>query len=215
MPTQKHILITGAAGGIGSAIKKTLEKEGNRVTSVRRDEADLSSYANIAKFEQKISSDRLQFDWLVLAHGFIDSETDFEHQAPENIKRTFAINTLAGIYFAQLFLKHVSAGGGIIFIASTAGLHGNDIYPVYAASKAAINTFAKALARRYKGRRFYSVCPGPTDTAMWQKIGGAHDDAQDPADVAKAVTEIISGAYTSGDVIVVRDGHISLATTDT
>lgn len=214
MVNQKHILITGTTGGIGFAIKEMLEKAGNYVTEVNHTEVDLSSYADVEKFEKKISDDGLRFDWLVLAHGFIDPETDFERQTYKNIDRTFAVNTLSNIYLTKLFLKHVRVGGGIIFISSTAGLYGNSIFPVYAASKGAINTFVKALTHGYKNHSFYSVCPGPTETAMWQKIRGTRNDAQSPLAVAKVIEDILHGVYTRGDIIIVRNGEVSLATSE-
>ncbi len=208
----KTVLLTGASGGIGAAIKELLEQEGNTVISIDHAEVDLSSYAEIEKFEQKIASEGMRFDWVVLSHGFIDTETDFKEQTLENIERTFMLNTLSHLYLTKLLLRHLNPGGGIVFISSTAGINGNGFYAAYSASKGAINTFAQALARRYEEYSFYSLCPGPTDTAMRQKIGGG-EGAQASVEVAKAVSSILGGAYTSGDVIVVRKGEVSLAST--
>ena len=207
------ILLTGANGGIGSAIAGALKKNGDTVVEVNRAQTDLSSFEAIGALEKKIASEGTIFDWLVFAHGFIDAETNFEQQTLSNIELTFQLNTFSVIYLTQLFLKHLKLGGGIVFIASTAGIYGNGALPVYSASKAAVNTFAQALARSDSGHTFYSICPGPTETAMWHKIGGESGRAQDPSVVANLAAQLVSknSPYKSGDVIVVRDEKISVA----
>ncbi|HYF12704.1 MAG TPA: SDR family oxidoreductase [Candidatus Paceibacterota bacterium] len=205
------ILLTGASGGIGSAIRESLEKNGARVLGFDHTNADLSSYEGVKKIDEKVDNERL--DWLVCAHGFIDFETDFLKQTPENIKTTFDINTLSLFYLAQMALPRLNPGGGMIFISSTAGLAANGRYSAYSASKAAVNALAQALARNQPDFTFISVCPGPTNTPMRENL--AHDAAkqQSPAAVAEVIKNIIEGQgdYKSGDIIVVKNGEVSKA----
>ena len=164
------ILLTGATGGIGSAIKARLQ------------EHDLTCIAHSdTKTEES-------FDWLICAHGILD-ESD--------LLGTFVANTLSSIHLAQTVKAK-----NIIFISSTAGINGNTSYPIYAASKAALNIYCKSIPN------CYALCPGPTDTPLIKHLD---IQKQSPTKVAKAVEHIMLGKYKSGDVITIRDGHESLS----
>ncbi|MSU74408.1 SDR family oxidoreductase [Candidatus Kaiserbacteria bacterium] len=207
------ILLTGAGGGIGSATKAVLEASGAHVIAVGRQDADLTSYEEVKALCKRIAKDA-PLDWLVFAHGFISTETEFEKQKPADIKLTFDLNILSDIYLTQLLLPSVRKGGGVIFISSTAGLNPNGKYATYSASKAAVNAFSQALARNKPEHTFFSVCPGPTNTTMRERV--AHDATmqQSPDVVARVVADIVakSSGYKSGDTILVRDGEVSIAT---
>mgnify|MGYP001559412136 CR=1 FL=1 len=206
-----QILLTGAGGGIGSATKAALEAAGARVIAVERRDADLVSYGEIQALAERVAKDA-PLDWLVFAHGFISAETEFEKQKPEEIKSTFDLNILSVIYLTQLLLASVRPGGGVIFISSSAGINPNGRYAAYSASKAAVNAFAKALALNKPEHTFFSVCPGPTNTAMRLKIGEDPKAAQPPTTVAHLIKQLVfgTGEYHSGDVIVVHNGKISV-----
>ena len=169
------ILLTGATGGIGSAIKEMLKD--HQVTCV--------AHAWIETVDE--------FDWMICAHGVINEEDPLE---------TFMVNTISNIRLAQT-IKAKS----IIFISSTAA-RGNDMFPIYASSKAALNIYAKSISTK---RECYVICPGPTDTPLWRKLG-IPGQAQSPTAVADAVSRIMnsSGIYTSGDIITVRNGIITV-----
>lgn len=174
-----------------------------------RKTADLSSFAEISGLEASIARSNIDLDWLVFVHGFIDSETEVEKQRPEDIATTFQVNVLSVIHLCQLFLKHMSKGGGIICVSSTAGLAANGRYAAYSASKAAVNNFMQGLARNRPALSFFTVCAGPTRTAMLEKIGGDPASAQDVNAVKDVMLRIMArhGDYKSGDIIVVRDGR--------
>lgn len=200
----KSILLTGANGGIGKAISELLKRNSHQVEDVGRARADLASYAATQRLVEEVTSNGTQFDWLVFVHGVINEE---------DVETTFRVNTFSLVYLTKLFLPHLKPRGGIIYISSTAGLFPNGNYPVYSASKAAVNALAKAFAHRYTEFSFVSVCPGPTNTPMREKIAGDAAKQQSPEVVAKAISDIISGRMScqSGDIIVVRDGKVSKA----
>jgi NAD(P)-dependent dehydrogenase (short-subunit alcohol dehydrogenase family) len=177
-----------------------------------REAADLSSLAAITALEASVAKRNADLDWLVFAHGFIDSETTIEKQRPEEILATFQVNVLSVIHLCQLFLKHMSKGGGILCVSSTAGLEPNGRYAAYSASKAAVINFMQGLARAHPLLQFFTVCPGPTRTAMLAKIGGDLDAAQEVSAVTEVMLRVMTRPeeYKSGDIIVVRDGRVSL-----
>ena len=111
-------------------------------------------------------------------------------------------------------------GGSIVNIASIVGLHGNPGQTNYAASKAGIIGFTKALARELgnRGVRANVVAPGYVDTRLTQVIG---DDMKElmlantplgrfgtPEDVAGAVRFLCSddAAFITGEVLLVDGG---------
>lgn len=172
-----RILLTGATGGIGSAIKELLQTEHEMVCVSHADP----------------TPEQLEgIDWLICAQGVINEE---------NAAETFTANTITSLELAEK-LKTAQ----VIFISSTAGIKGNDRYPIYAASKAALNAYCKSVAMK---RGCYSICPGPTDTQMWRDLG-LEGTAQDPKVVATAVKSVLEGEYLNGSIITVRNGEITV-----
>ncbi len=208
------ILVTGASGGIGSAAVEELSKRGASIITVDRAEADLSSYDDVKKLGDNILHDQPLLDWIVFAHGFIDSELDFSIERKENIEATFAINTLSIIYLTQMLLPILKKG--VVFVSSTTAIFPSGRHAVYSASKAAVNGFAQALAKNRPERIFIAICPGPTNTPMREKVATDAASSQPPSAVAHVIAEIVDGssAYKSGDIVVVKNGtdllHASL-----
>lgn len=133
-------------------------------------------------------------DWLICAHGFI-GEGDIEE--------TFTANVMSCIKYTELFLPTLKQG--VIYISSAAALTANARFPIYAASKAALNTYAQAMAKAHPELQFYAICPGPTNTKMWRSLG-LSGKAQEPRCVAEVVKLAIEGTFKSGAIISVRDG---------
>jgi len=208
--TMATILLTGASGGIGSAVSSALKNGTNDVIEITREHADLASFDDIQKLEKKVLDDKDSLDWIVCAHGFIGKQVNLEKQEPEVIDKTFRINVLSLFYITKLFLKYVRPGGGIIFISSTAGIHANGHFPAYSASKAAVNSFTQSLARNRPEYNFFSVCPGPTNTAMRESIAGDSSKMQPPSVIANLIRDIVTNTnkYKSGDIIAVRNSVI-------
>lgn len=208
----KTILLTGARGGIGSFIASSLETAGHNVIRIDHAETNLSSYDDIQQLEKKLGNEGVRLDWIVCAHGFIDAEGDIEKQRPEDIATIFQVNIISIAYLAQLFLQHLNPGGGMIALSSTAALTANGRHAVYSASKGAVNVFMQALTRNRPEFSFVSICPGPTNTSMREKIATGAATSQDPAVVAKVVEDIVDGqgTYISGDIVAVRNGETSI-----
>lgn len=164
------ILLTGATGGIGSAIKETLK--GHELFDAPDDD----------------------LDWLIFAHGMIDER---------NPAQVFRVNTAQCILFTQVALPTLKQG--VIYISSSAALTANSRFPIYSASKAALNTYSVAMSKVHPELQFYAICPGPTNTKMWRSLG-LPGKAQEPSEVAKVVKMCMEGHFTSGAIISVRDG---------
>jgi NAD(P)-dependent dehydrogenase (short-subunit alcohol dehydrogenase family) len=80
--------------------------------------------------------------------------------------RTFGVNVRGSLFTVQKALPLMRAGGSIILTGSTTGSTGTPAFSVYAASKAAIRSFARNWILDLKGTgiRVNILSPGPTAT---------------------------------------------------
>lgn len=201
------ILVTGGDGGIGSAIVASLTHAGHDVIVTTRADTDVSSVEAVHTLKTRVG----KVDWIVAAHGYIDTETVLEQQAPSHIEETFEVNTLSLFWLAREFLPDLLQG--MVVLSSSAGLTPNGHYAAYSASKAAAHALIQALARNHKTLTFIAIAPGPTNTAMRERVAGDAAKMQSPTVIAEEVKNIVAreNDYTSGDIILIKDGACSIA----
>jgi len=185
----KRAVITGAGGGIGSALVRVLKKAGAEVIGCDRTEAELSAIeagrrvtfdltdaASVSAAADGIVAKFGAPDILVNNAGWTRAETldDLDESA---IAREVELNLTGVMRFTKALLPSMKTGGGsIVFISSVnAIIHfGN---PAYAAAKAGMLAFSRGIAVEYgrHGIRSNAVCPGSVMTAAWE-----HRIARDP-----------------------------------
>lgn len=185
----KTILITGGAGGIGSATAQTCIGLGARVilTDIREDalqatlaslpesqtdEPNLSFTADLTDSEQlaALVDSCPQLDGLVCNAGVMKL-TLTQFITEEELTRIQKINLNAPIMLTRSLLKKkkIKKGSSIVFTASAAGVYrvspGNGIY---ATTKCGIDAFMRTVALELgpKGIRCNSVNPGMVETAL-------------------------------------------------
>jgi NAD(P)-dependent dehydrogenase (short-subunit alcohol dehydrogenase family) len=187
---QRVALVTGAAGGIGTAIVAALETSGWTVaatdvtvtigTSANGADggedgapsgravdvvADLASRAACAELIERV----------LAAHGRLDllvnnaATMTLVEPTPATMDlwwRDFQVNLSAPLWLAQAALPALrEARGQVINMCSVAALHGEPGFSAYAASKASLLGLTRSLARELApGVRVNAVAPGPTDT---------------------------------------------------
>lgn len=188
----KGVVVTGAAGGIGSATARMFAQEGARVLAVDLEQDAVETVVStFAEPQQHVAvggdlrelggHDALlrraidafgRFDVLahcaaVLRRRFtIDevTEEDWDFQIGVNLKATFFLNRTAATRF-----KEQGRGGRIVNFSSqgwwTGGFGGS---VVYAASKGGVTSMSRGLARTYAkdGITVNVVSPGGVDTPM-------------------------------------------------
>lgn len=224
---ESPILVTGASGGIGSAIVRLLSSRGetvipivrhtNRVSNLPPEPAsmsvDLADKESIRQLSVAIRGHCDSVKWFIHCAGYID--TDGTH---ESVEKNFAINTFAPISLTESLIDKIQPGGGVVFITSTAGIWGSPAWPIYSASKSALHGYAFALQKRIgDNRRCVVIAPGPTNTPMRERV--AHDAAahQSPETVAAHVIEILDAPYDASiqQLFVLRDDLIEYARIET
>lgn len=228
----KNILIVGATGTIGRSITHSLADEDvhlilhgtcvDKLTVLKNElsslcdkvtsySADLSNKSSTQSLVSDITDSHDAFDWIIHASGYIDDQESKRIPSYSHLKRTFLINTIAPIYITQSLQNRLKEGGGVLIISSTASLWGNPEFPIYAATKGALNTFTKALSKQFSktNRIAIAICPGGTNTPMRERL--AHDAAeqQSPDVIAKCINKITNHAseFTNGDIVVIQNGE--------
>jgi NAD(P)-dependent dehydrogenase (short-subunit alcohol dehydrogenase family) len=168
------VLVTGAAGDIGSAIAEELTRRGHTV--VRADHPDLADRVDVAfdvTDESAVATTvrgLRQLDGLVNNAGYQGVFTSVERYPLDDARRVLEVNVL-GLMTVLSAAARMMDGGSIVSIASMAGVSGAPNMPAYSASKAAVIGLTKAAAKDLapRGIRVNSVSPafvGPG--RMWE-----------------------------------------------
>jgi 3-oxoacyl-[acyl-carrier protein] reductase len=189
--SDKGVLVTGGAGGIGSALCRTFASEGARVgihyrTSGERaqklaDEtggvplqADLTDETEVDRLFGEAIERLGRLDVLVANAGkWPSSDEPVWTMSLDRWRATIAANLDSVFLSCRAFLRHVESTqtGSIVIVSSTAGLIGEAGHADYAAAKSALaGGFLKSLkneiTRIAPRGRVNVVCPGWTETEM-------------------------------------------------
>ena len=162
-----------------------------------------------------------RIDILVNNAGW-DKTQPFVDTEPEFWDKVIGINLKGVLNFSHATCKHMVEGkeGKIVNIASDAGRVGSLGETVYAGAKGGVIAFTKSLAREMarSGVHVNCVCPGPTDTDLYNELpekvrmalerGIPFRRVAQPEDIARAVAFFASpiSDYITGQVLSVSGG---------
>lgn len=238
----RNVIVTGGASGIGRATARLLAREGARVLIGDVDETggravakqaaeeglaieflplDLTQTDTIGAFAETVHQRVERVDGLVNGAGW-DRIQPFMENPPEMWDRLIAINLLGAVRLTRAVLPPmIAAGQGkVVNISSDAGRVGSTGETVYAAAKGGLIAFTKSLAREVARYRINvnCVCPGPTDTPLFQGQPERMREAltrvipfrriAQPEEIAEAVMFFLSrrSDYITGQVLSVSGG---------
>ena len=208
----KVCMITGAGGGIGSAIAETLFSCGFKLVLMGRNEEKLKKVANgreclvlpgdicqdayIKDAVEKTVQIYGGIDLLINNAGVAQSKP-FAEISMEEYDRIMNTNARAPFLLCQTALPYLmqSPCGTIINIASVTAHQGYALQSVYSASKHAVLGFSKALSKEYydKGVRVHVISPGAvfTDMVKVSRPDLTGEGMLLPEDVAETVLYLI------------------------
>ncbi len=236
------VIVTGGASGIGKATAWLLAEGGARVFVGDVDEAggrnaaaegaaqglaidfrplDLVDPVSVDRFAASVLGEVERVDGLVNGAGW-DRIEPFLDNPPDMWDRLIAVNLMGAVRLTRAILPAMIAArhGKIVNISSDAGRVGSTGETVYAAAKGGLIAFTKSLARemaRY-GVNVNCVCPGPTDTPLFQRQPERIKQALTraipfrriarPIEIAHAVEFFLSARsdYITGQVLSVSGG---------
>ncbi len=178
-------LVVGGAKGIGLAVAERLAADGARVYLTGRNAAevekaaeqvghnavglvaDASEAGDLAKVVETLRAQDGRIDALVLNAGLAEPAS-LADASVEHFDRHFTVNVRGAMLALQASLATMPDGAAVVLVGSIADAIGVPNYGVYAATKAAIRSFARTWAAELGPRRIRVnvVSPGPTDTAM-------------------------------------------------
>ena len=181
----KIALVTGGSSGIGLATAKRFAEEGAYVfiagrrqseldkaeaiigKNVTAIQADISNLSDLDRLYAAVKEEKGALDVVFANAGFVETMT-LAQSTPEHFDRTFGINARGTFFTVQKALPLLRNNGAIILTASCVANMGIPIYSTYAATKAAVRSFARSWAAELKDRgiRVNSLSPGATDTPI-------------------------------------------------
>jgi len=186
----KVAVITGGASGIGLASAKLFVEQGaNVIVTGRRPDAVKAAVADIGPrafgivgdvadpghHEAVVDAVRERFGGLdvYMANAGINTITPSPLVSEDEYDAQFAVNTRGVFFGVQKVEPLLRDGGAIILTGSIAAGKALDGHAAYAGSKAALGAFARVWAIELRERRIRVnlLSPGPTDTAILEKLG--------------------------------------------
>lgn len=208
----KVIMITGAAGGLGSAMARLLRQNGAEVFILDIDEKGAALAEEIgarfiktdvtseADWQTAIDAARAEFGGIdvLINNAGINIRKPVEEMTIDEWCTMMKVNTgsaFLGCKYAIPAMK-TRGGGAIINTSSVCGLIGHMYTPeAYTASKGAITMLTKSIAARYAkfGIRCNSIHPSTVDTPLVQQL------FKDPARKAERLGEVPLGRLATAD----------------
>ena len=236
----KSALVTGASGGIGSAVTRALHNQGaeliingtrsseleklaaelgNNVHVLQGDLADAYSIGHLAEEAEKISDNGID---ILVNNAGITRDNLLVRLSDQDLMDVINLNLIAGFHLTRKIIRGMMKRkwGRVIGISSVVGITGNAGQTNYAAAKAGMIGFSKALALEVasRGITVNNVAPGFIKTPMTEDLSeeqvtrlqasipiGRLGEAED---VAAAVVYLASSeaSYVTGATLNVNGG---------
>ena len=235
----KIVLVTGGTSGIGLGTAKRFAAEGAFVFITGRREkelnaaveeigenargvrGDISNLADLDRLFATIKEEKGTLD-VIFANAGWGEFVPLEAITEEHFDKTFAINVKGTAFTVQKSLALLKDGGSVIINGSISGSIGQPAFSVYAASKAAVRSFARTWSVDLRERkiRVNVVSPGFVPTPAYDRLGITAEmlaaelnniplgRVGTPDDIAKAVIFLASddSSYITGIELFVDGG---------
>ena len=181
----KVAVITGGNSGIGLATAKRFVEEGAYVFITARRQAeldkavkligknvtaiagDLSKLEDIDHIAATVKAGKGVVD-IVVSNAGLTEQGSIDSLTPAHFDKVFNLNAKAPVFLVQKLLPMMTGKGSIILVSSAMHVMGIPGHTAYAATKAALRSYARTWAAEFKDRgvRVNTLSPGVTDTPM-------------------------------------------------
>lgn len=203
------VLVTGASGGIGQAIARTLASRGARLVLSGRDDqvlrplaAELGADLVLADLRGDLAALRSRTDSIdvLVVCAAVDGGSSVPDDTAEHIDEVVDVNLRSALVLSTEFAQHRIAAGGagqIVFIGSVSGLAPTPRFRLYNATKFGLRGFSLALRQdlRPHGIGATIITPGYIRDAGMTVDSGVqlpwYARTRSPEDVARAVVRSI------------------------
>lgn len=181
----KVAVITGGNSGIGLATAKRFVEEGAYVFITARRQAELDKAVSlIGKNVTAIAGDLSKLEDIdhiaatvkarkgvvdiVVSNAGLTEQGSIDSLTPAHFDKVFNLNAKAPVFLVQKLLPMMTGKGSIILVSSAMHVMGIPGHTAYAATKAALRSYARTWAAEFKDRgvRVNTLSPGVTDTPM-------------------------------------------------
>ncbi len=219
-------VVTGAGGGIGTAVCQRLTAEGANVVAVDRDaqaleklSADLGEALTVvadvcdpADTDRFFAAARERFGSIDMFHanagieGMVGAVSELDVEQFDRVMRVNVRGIFLGAGAAVRLMREQPGRGRILFTSSLAGMMGNAGMAPYVASKHAVLGLMKSFAKEIGplGIRVNAVCPGVIRTRMMDslEVGLGEFAGVDGAAIQTALeTQVPVGRYGSAEEV--------------
>ncbi|KAA0925604.1 SDR family NAD(P)-dependent oxidoreductase [Streptomyces apricus] len=167
-----HVFITGRRE---AELKEAVDSIGPAVTAVP---GDITDAADLDRLYGIVRERGRGLD-VLFANAATASFATLEQITGEDLDRVFEVNVKGTLLTVQKALPLLNDGASVILNASSAADHGTPAFGAYAASKAAVRSFARTWANELSGRgvRVNAISPGPIDTSGITELVGEENSA--------------------------------------
>ena len=186
----KIAIISGASSGIGKEFAKAIDSYfldeiwliarnsdslnklkdslNTKARILALDLSDASSYETIKMLLDEIKP---EIKYLICSAG-VGYNGGLDKLNENQISQTISINCSSLSLLNRISLNYLNEGSRIINVSSGAAFSPQPYFSVYAASKAYVNSFSRALGYELKKRKIYvtAVCPGPVSTPFFSSL---------------------------------------------
>jgi len=226
-------VVTGAAGGIGTAISARLRQAGASVmcwdihrttdSPYQQDSIDVNDAAAVSAATQRLLASHGRIDFLINNAGYAGPTMPLDQYDLREWRRIVEVNLLGVFHTCRAVVPAMRAAGQgrIVNIASLAGKEGSANASAYSAAKAGVLALTKSLGKELadSGILVNALAPAAVNTSLLQQMSATHVAtmiAKSPmgrlgevAEVADMVAWLCSGdcSFSTGAVFDLSGGR--------
>jgi short-subunit dehydrogenase len=223
------VLVTGGSRGIGLALARAFAARGHELVLVARNAGDLERAAEAIRAEHGVAVTPLPFDLTTegaargvlaaidAAGGYVDTLVNcagigvsgaFAESAADEVRGAISVNIESATTLMQACLPGMVARGrgGVLNVASLAGLLPMPRLALYGATKSYLVALSRAVAAELAGSgvTVSVLLPGPVDTSFFARNSSAEAKHTSllPGLSADAIAEIAIGGYLARQTVI-------------